>query len=163
MSTLTQFLPGRTQFNPYVFTATNAAFTINYTGKYRISLMGSGGSGGAIFYTTVGGAATGGGGGGFTELECYLTAADSLNITIGAGGTAAASSVSQTGTAGNAGGNTTVTGSGSAVAAALNLAAAAGNGGTWTILPSMILTPFTSSCPITISTNALRALPLLVL
>jgi hypothetical protein len=133
MSTLNQFIPGRMQNYPYIFTATNAAWAVPYTGKYRISVMGAGASGGAIFYTTVGGAASGGGGGGFTEIEVDLIAADSLNIVVGAGGAVATSTVSQTGIDGNDGVDCSVHGSGGAVATALNLHAGPGLHGHWTI------------------------------
>jgi hypothetical protein len=133
MSNLNQFLPGRMQNMPRFFTA-DVSYTIPYTGKYRISAMGAGGSGGAIFYTTVGGAASGGGGGGFTETEVNLIAADVLTIVVGAGGAVATSTVSQTGIDGNDGADTSIHGaSGSAACTALNLHAGPGLHGHWTI------------------------------
>ena len=112
-----------------MFFPASASWTVVYSGWYRISALGAGGSGGAIFYTTTGGAASGGAGGGFCEKEIYLIAGNVLTITIGAGGAPALSSVSGTGVAGNAGGNTTVV----CAARGLSLTANGGGAGNFTI------------------------------
>lgn len=118
------------------FYPSSITWTCYYTGWYRLSALGAGGSGGAIYRSAADfGAATGGGGGAFAEKEVYLTVGDTLTFVVGAGGARAYSSVDGTGVNGNDGGETTIHGaSGSAVCTAINIHAPGGLHGHFTII-----------------------------
>ena len=104
MSSMSQFFGGSSGgiLTARYFLA-SGTFTAPYTGNYLVTAIGGGGSGGKGAY-----GGTGGGAGGFCQKVVSLTAADTLTITVGAGGTAPGTN----NTAGNAGGNTTVTATG---------------------------------------------------
>jgi hypothetical protein len=79
-----------------VFTS-SGTFTAPFTGNYKVTVIGAGGSGGC----TDGITATGGGGGGASIKNVSLTKSDNVTVTIGVGGTGVVS-----GNAGNSGGTT---------------------------------------------------------
>ena len=128
MSNLNQFLPGKMQ-NIAMWFPSSASFTVTYTGKYRLTAVGAGGSGASAQVLTTGGAASGGGGGAFCEKEVDLVAADVLTLVVGAGGTA----VSSAGADGVDGGESSIHGAGSAAAVALNMHAGPGLKGLYTV------------------------------
>jgi len=107
MSVFSQFL-SRTIQSPAIFFPVSGSYVIPFTGLYRISGIGAGGSGAVAYNTSNVVAANGGGGGGFAEREMWLLAGDVVVFTIGAGGAAVFRSAAAN-THGNAGGITTIT------------------------------------------------------
>lgn len=103
------------------FFFTSQAWTVPVTGEYRIQAWGGSGTGAVIRGGN--GFVTGGGAGGKCIKKVKLTAGDTLNFTVGAGG-AAISLTSNGQSNGNDGGDTTVTGPNS-----LNMIAGGGKGG----------------------------------
>lgn len=80
-------------FNKMFFSQTSGSYTAPYTGVYRITLKGGGGSGATVDSSALTGG-SGGGEGGLVIFFATLTAGTSYSYTIGAGGAA----VSATGT-----------------------------------------------------------------
>ena len=129
MSNLEQFFNRGQSSNVAMFFPSSGTYTIPYTGKYRLTTVGAGGSGASAQVLTTGGAASGGGGGAFCEKEVDLVAADVLTFVVGAGGTAVTGNTSD----GVDGGESSIHGAGSAAAAALNMHVGPGLKGLFTV------------------------------
>ena len=83
MSSLSQFVGGGTGgVQSSRFFPASTTFTTPAAGRYRIGVLGAGGSGGAIYQATNIGAASGGGGGGFVETESSLAAGVVRTLTV---------------------------------------------------------------------------------
>lgn len=95
-------------FDGMFFSQTSGSYTAPYTGVYRITLKGGGGGGGGAQtdrYAT----GSGGGEGGIIVFYATLTKNQSYAYTIGAGGTAGANGIGNTGaTNGDAGGTSSI-------------------------------------------------------
>jgi len=135
-------LPNKAPQSIAEFYPSSITWTCYYTGWYRLSALGAGGSGGAIYRSAANfGSATGGGGGAFAEKEVYLIVGDTLTIVVGAGGARTASTVDVTGVNGNDGGETTIHGaSGSDICLAINIHAGGGGHGHFAIINGEAIT-----------------------
>jgi len=122
--------------NMVVLTSTNSSYSIPAT-KIKVTVIGGGGGSGGVFDDSCGQPGSGGGGGGGTAIKILsgLTIGNTLNITVGAGGTAGATT-----TNGGTGGTSSVA-SGTQT---ISTVSATGGGGSLRGQPTMRVPPAAS-------------------